>query len=469
MSRLHANQRRARRRELVDRSWKLSKWSRAVLVGIVVLLAASACTDNTDDRQFASDPRTSEPTPAAEVPDVLTGTPRAPAHPLASPETLVDRRGAPSVVYAEIAGSSRAITTDGVNRLTDGPVAAFAASPSGNQVAVVVPSATGLAYDVKIYASDGTLLQRIDTVLISSPPATPADQALSEDEAVALSWSPQGGRLLLADVSGQLIDIRLDGTVEQIQTRSSLSGLIQAEWSPRGDQIGVLFRDDDGYGSLALIDLSIDPASVDVIAPVGLVSGEPASVESFAWNPYGDGVLFLQGNPPDDGVRNGQVVGWNQASNTTEVIATGGQVGPTGSIRQFSIAPDGKALAYAIDIRTPEGSDFGGLYVRSLVQPQVYRVPVKPNVTVTGFWWVADGLAWAGVVEAEGKAQTLVVRWIDGSRRIRTLAEIRMATMATPVAAPMPGAPAATPVPITAVASFATPVAVPAEGATPVE
>lgn len=421
---------------------------------LILVTVATACMDDTDNRQFATDPRTPQPTPTVEIVESTYATPAAPAQPLGSPEALVDRRGAPDVVYTAVDDALWAVAEDGLTAVTNAPLA-FASSPNGQRVAVLLPRRDSELVELEIYTSDGELEQTIELELGLSDRATPVDGVPGED-AVSLTWAPQGGRLLLAHASGQLVDILLDGTVETIETRSSLAGVQQARWSPRGDQIGVVIRDDAGLGRLALVDPSADPAMVNVIAPVGEVSGEAASVESFGWKPYGDGVLFLQGNPVPGGVRNGEIVSWDEASNTTQVVATGGQAGPTGSIRQFSVAPDGRAIAYTIEFATQDGWEFSGLYVRSLANTQLYDVPLDPETAVTAFWWLGDGLAWIAAVSEPGMPPVLAVQLIDGQGRKHTLGQIRIAPEATPSASPVPATPAAT--------AVATPVAASAEG-----
>jgi hypothetical protein len=215
--------------------------------------------------------------------------------------------------------------------------------------------------------------------------------------------------------------------------------------SPRGDTIGVVIRDEEGDGSLALLDMAEKPAGVNVIAPIG----HGKSVERFAWQPRGDGVLFLEGQRREGEVTSGTLVGWDRASNATRIIATGGQAGPTGSISWFTLAPDGKAVAYGVAVLTGEGWSFSGLYVRSLVFGQVYRVPVSGSDSVTDARWLDGGLAWIATDEAPGATQDVRIEWIDGSGQRRQIGEVAIGgatPVATPIASPVPASPAASPV-----------------------
>ena len=413
---------------------------------MLVALLIVACADDSDNRQFANDPVTPRPTATTPLGTPETAAPVEPAAPLASPETLVDRRGAPSVIYAQIAGQLWSFDGDRARQVSTDDVAAYAASPSGLQVAVVTTRYLDAetVFRIIVYESDGDVVHEFEDVLrVGRDSATPVPDF---EEAVHLSWAPQGRRLLLSHVSGQLVDIPFDGKVEEIETRTSIAGVIQAEWSPRGDQIGLVRRSANGGGLLSLVDPGQEPARVNVIAPVGVTSGPAKSVEAFAWRPSGDGVLFLQGQRDDAGVTHAQLLSWDYASNTTRVIATGGQGGPTGSITSFAIAPDGKAVAYTISFRSGSEWAFSGLFVRSLKHGQVYRVPIAGDATVIAVRWMRDGLAWGMVGGAHSADESVTFQRIDRGGNAIDLGSVVQAPAAPPVASPVAGQASASPV-----------------------
>lgn len=437
MSRLQANQHQLKRPELTLRSLCVRRVLPLCLSILAVLLVA-ACADDDGDRQFATDPRTPKPTEPLAVASPAEMSPIETDMPQASPETLVDRRGSPQTIYAEIDGVLWAFSTEGPRQVTSDAIVAFDASPSGHRVATVTQQQDGVRtrYDIVVLTPDGEVDQRFGEVLtIEAQEATPGTTA-SSGEDVYLSWAPQGRHLLLAHPSGRLIDVSLDGEVREVETRDALDGLVQADWSPRGDTIGVVVRDQDGMGQLALIEPSDEPAGVNVIAPVGDGSGVERSVATFAWKANGDGVIYLEGVPAEAGLDGGRIVSWDLSTNATRVVATGGQAGPTGSVLAFELAPDGKAIAYSVWLPSTDGWSFNGIYVRSLRHGEVYRVPVDPDVTVVDLWWYEKGLAWAVVEGAPDEASTVEVRVIDGRGERAELGAVALAPGATPMASP---------------------------------
>jgi hypothetical protein len=421
---------------------------------VLVVLVIVACADDSDNRQFANEPVTPHPTATATIGTPETVQPVAPGAPLASPEVLVDRRGAPSIIYALVDGHLWSFDGSSAREVTTERVLAFAASPSGNQVAIVTASENGstATYDITVLEPNGNVDQEFEDVLRVEHDAATPEASLPQTDAVHLSWAPQGRRVLLAHASGRLIDIPFDGQVREIKTRTTLDGLIQAAWSPRGDLLGVVRRDRDGDGLLALIDPTQYPARVNVIAPVEGTSGGGISVEAFAWRPSGEGVLFLQGERRDHEIVNAQLLRWDREANTLRVVATGGQGGPTGSITSFTIAPDGKAVAYTISFRTNAGWAFSGLYVRSMREGQVYGVPVPADATVTDVRWMRDGLAWGMVVGTHDTGDVTFQR-VDGAGQLVSLGTVGSVAPSTPSASPVAATPSTSPIPERPVAS----------------
>lgn len=440
MSTLSGDARRTLRRSSMYKPQKTGGWFAAVTSALLTLAVLGGCADDSGQRQFANDPRTPGTTPTQAVTPEQVASP-VPRLPQASPETLVDRRGAPAVVYAYVDGALRSFDGSDQHIVADGPVAAFDASPSGNRVAVVTsssPDTREQSFTVTVHDQRGEVAQSFDGVLTApSPSATPEGDSLAPPS-VYVSWAPQGGRLLLSHPSGQLVDIPLEGEPASIETRSSLEGVFQAEWSPRGDAIGVLLRDGDGRGELAIVSPSDTPATVTVIAPAGDGSGGVKSVEQFGWQPNSSGVLFLEMQRSDAGLADGKIIGWEQETNSSTIIATGGQGGPSGSVTSFSVSPDGEAVLYRIAIMSDDGWSFNGLYVRSLVSGQTHRLPVDGDAAVSGAWWIKNGVLWSQVVRADAAGAATEILLATEDAATRQLASFANGQSGTPIASPAP-------------------------------
>ncbi len=442
----------------------------AWVVLVVVALVLAGCGDDEGGRQFANDPRTPRPTATESSMPTQPGEIPPPARPQASPEALVDRRGAPDAAWWLHDGSVWLVGDNAPRAVVRGDALAIAPGPGGHQVAVATES--GESYRIDIYDRDGKRIEAFDNVLTlptagASPvaSASPVADAASPARGVTLDWSPQGNRILLGDRSGALVDVGLDGEVDIIETRAPLAGLEQAAWSPRGDVIAVLARDPDGAGSLALVNPANDPARVNVIAPVGRADGRAKSIEAFDWKPRGDGIVFIEAQRDDTKAIDGMIVGWDRATNSTQVLATGGQGGPSGSVTWLSVAPDGKAVAYIVTMQGGGGSSFVGLFVRSMIDGQLYRVPVDADATVLRAWWLHDGLVWLSM-SGEPDAEESQFVFIDGQGQRSVVGTLIPASGATPAASPV-ASPAASPVARPAATPIASPEATP--GATPAD
>lgn len=411
----------------------------------MLIVVATGCADESDSRQFASDPRTPVEEPTRAATPVVSADSAAP-QPLASPETLVDRRGAPTVVFFRADNALRSVDGVEASVVVEGDVAAFAASPGGNQVAVVVGDVSGASettYSIHVYDASGESMQSFDDVLTtartdSTPDldiATPVGDSNAELPVVVdLSWAAQGGRLLLTHSAGHLVDVPLDGEPREIDTRSSIAGAFQGDWSPRGDAIGVLLRNDQGIAELALVSPEEEPSSVTVIAPVRGTLVSRDTVESFAWIANGTGVFYLEAELTDNGLRGGTIVQWDQSSNSSSIVATGGQAGPSGSVTWFLMSPDGRAILYRVALPSADELTFSGLYLRSIDTGQVYDVPVAPSVDVTDAWWVADGLLWSQLSSSQAQGRTLDILFITAEGAQTLISSYPMSTAATPVA-----------------------------------
>ncbi len=448
---------------------------------LAVVLVAAACAEESDGRRFANDPRT----PAAETTE--PATPATDAGPrstrvLPSPEALVERRGAPSTVYVYVDGALRSVSGSAVQVVVEDEVVAYAASPSGHQVAVLTANprqdVSEMVYMVTVRAADGEPIQTFDDIPgapgnaatpAADSMATPIDADRQTLLAIDLSWAAQGDRLLMTHSEGYLVDIPLDGEPRLIETRASIEGAFQADWSPRGDKIGVLVRDGEGRGELALITPGDAPAGINVIAPAAGSPESASSVEAFAWRANGSGVFFLEMQRTDNAVRDGAIIEWDQQSNSISIVATGGQAGPAGSVTWFSVSPDGRAVMYRVALPTDTDWSFNGLYVRSLNTGQVYRVPVRPTASVTEAWWLDEGLVWSQVSNSQEAGTVVEIVMIDASGTQAQLASYVVDSAATPAATPIsgatpqatPGAGGATPVASPAATPMASPVATP--------
>lgn len=394
-----------------------SRFSRAATVlalfcAASLLVACGQTSDDEEDRRFANDPsRNQQTTEPVQPPTVAKATPTV--RPLPSPETILRSRGAPRIVYAIVNGAIQSVEVDDAEpkaiRIRPPESERFVAidsSPSGDRVAAVTAS-TGSSTTVprlNLYVVDsvGALLQTWpDVIVLDAEPATPVVAGTGAlDFDVMVDWGAQGNRIVVAGANGQMASATLEADVEAIAAPSGVTEIQAVKWSPRGDRIAVLGVAVDNVTRIGLIDPFVAAPEFLPVAPID-EDGEQMQIRSFSWLPDGSGFVYLSGTGADGGAVGGQLFALDLETMSQRLVATAGQGGPSAMIRDFSVSPDGKAIAYTIVV--PDGGDlrFNSLWVRSLRDQRALAMPVGNVIEVNALWWVDTGLLW-GQAEARG-------------------------------------------------------------------
>lgn len=422
-----------------------------------LLLVACGETANEEDRRFANDPsRDPQPTEVMQETEAPVATPTV--QPLPSPDTLLRARGAPSTVYAILNGSIQSIrlaegeTTTGVIPPPDGArFVAIDSSPSGDRVAAVTistdTSASSPRIDLHVFDSAGAELEAWPSVVTPESPAATPEQDTTESTGgneVLMDWGAQGDRIIVASVTGQLASAALGGDVAAIDTPAEITEIRDVEWSPRGDSVAVLGVGDDNVARIGLV----DPAEADpeflVVAPID-EGGDQEHVREFSWLPDSSGLVYLSGTGNDIDAVGGQLFSLDLGTMSQRLVATAGQGGPSATISDFSVSPDGKAVAYTIVL--PDGGTwrFNSLWVRSLRDQRALRMPVGDVIEVNAIWWVGEGVLWGQAVAEDGKINESFIRLSPGGDPTAILAVgvdgQSSGRDATPGATPMPATP----------------------------
>jgi hypothetical protein len=125
-----------------------------------------------------------------------------------------------------------------------------------------------------------------------------------------------------------------------------------------------------------------------------------------------------------------------------ELVATGGEAGPAGSILDFQASPDGKSVAYVVGIPEGDGVAVHSVWVVSLRAPIEYQVPVDLSSNITRLRWTQDGLIWGVEPPDQTDGASLVLYRVGQSGEPETLFTIRTGLAG---ATPIVGTPAASP------------------------
>lgn len=422
--------------------------------GSLLLVACGETADNEEDRRFANDPSQDDGT-TREVGETTVPEATPTVNPLPSPETLLRSRGAPSTVYAILNGAIQSIqlsdsgTTAGAIRAPEGErFVAIDSSPSGDRVAAVTTSSdTGTQapiINLLVFNSAGAELESwTEVITLDSAVSTPASATPGMDDIdLMVDWGAQGNRIVVANPDGRMVNVTLGGDATAIATPSGITAVRDVEWSPRGDRIAVLGVGEDNVARIGLIDPAASAPEFLPVAPID-EGGEQEQVRSFSWLPDGSGLVYLSGTGDTVG---GQLFSIELETMTQRLVATAGRGGPSATIIDFSVSPDGKAVAYTIVL--PDGGTlrFNSLWVRSLRDQRALAMPVGNVIEVNALWWVDKGLLWGQAVSRGDGIQESFIRLSPGGDPTAILA-IAVGTRTSPA----DGTPGATPEPATPV------------------
>lgn len=424
--------------------------------GSLLLVACGETANNEEDRRFANDPsRNGQTSEAAQKTTVPVATPTVKALP--SPEMLLRARGAPSTVYAILNGVIQSIhlSETGTKPSTIRPPSgerfvAIDTSPSGDRVAAVATSTDSAVQtqvvNLYVFDSAGAELETWAQVIKPDPASsTPAPSASTPaDVDLMVDWGAQGDRIVVASPDGRMASVTLGGDVTAIATPPGITAMRDIEWSPRGDRIAVLGVGEESLARIGLIDPVATTPQFLPIAPIN-EGGEREQIHSFSWLPDGSGLVYLSGIDDDTDAVGGQLFSLDLETMSQRLVATAGRGGPAAIINDFSVSPDGKAVAYTIVL--PDGGDlrFNSLWVRSLRDQRALEMPVGTVIEVNALWWVDKGLLWGQAVSKGDGIQESFIHLSPGGDPTALLAiDVGTQTgtsVGTPAASPVPATP----------------------------
>ncbi|HEV2073022.1 MAG TPA: hypothetical protein VGR29_05205 [Thermomicrobiales bacterium] len=437
------------------------------LVCSVVFAACGPAAETDDvpeDRKFANDPVTERPLTPMVGPTELA-TP-ASARPIVevSPETLLRSRGAPDTLYTLSNDTLTAVTVDSGEGQREGialpknrRILDFDGSPTGDSVAVLVASETDDALFVAFYRSTGEQVGEEQQVFMQEGMTATPDTAESQ-QSYTVSWSPQGTGVLLSS-STALERVDVEGGAEPVPLGDIEGTLQRAAWSPQGTRILLQLLQEDGSQRVYVRDLEEDKTrEVEALQTSG-----STELQELQWLPDGSGLVFVRGQMVNGVALRGQVFVYPLSEEVPRLVATSGQGGPTATITDLAVAPDGDSVAYVISVLDGTEWAFHSMWVRSMDGNMSYQVPVDPRGVVTQLAWIDRGIAWEQRASSMNEVGDIMfLRWDQDAALLLAPAPSEATPVGTPGASPvvpLQGTPGASPV--------ATPIGTP--GATPAE
>jgi hypothetical protein len=216
-----------------------------------------------------------------------------------------------------------------------------------------------------------------------------------------------------------------------------------ASWSPGGDAVAYLATEPDtGLDRLYLTE--IDGGVPSTPLPIAPRPDAAGGVAAAAWLPDGSGLLYVDAAAPP--AAGGDLYRVYRDGRERRLIASAGRAAPVAQITAFAVAPDGSAVAYAISIPDPSGTElrFHSLWVQALAGGQVYQVPTAADQTVSAIWWASGGLLWRETAQPTEADGDFTIERLDPTGTVTVLFAYSP-EVATPAASPA-ASPAATPV-----------------------
>lgn len=374
---------------------------------VVTTLILAACGNDRsesspDDRQFANDP-TKPATATVPAPPTTPAEPTVPPTRQASPEALLDSRGGASFTYVLIGTRIIRIepSSGAPKPLTIEPpqgqrFVALDSSTSGSRVIGLTVDSNG-SFALVMYDSEGALQNQWAVDLAAGPvSATPRSAVSSSADDAFVDWGIDGSHILTG-TGRSLKSVDLEGQITDIPLARNAGTLVRASWSPANNTIALLL-DRDGARIVALTAADQADARPRQILPA---DSSAESVGDFAWTPNGSGIVYTQTSNSGKELRRFDIDGGRGS-----VIATAGQGGPSATIERFSTSPDGRAVAYVIDIEEGDQRTFHSLWVRSIDSSQAYLVPTGTPTDLNALWWTRGGLQW-GQLDRDEQGRTI--------------------------------------------------------------
>jgi hypothetical protein len=285
------------------------------------------------------------------------------------------------------------------------------ASPTGDRVGVLMAPMAGGTPFVQFYAADGSAIGGpFQPAPIGTPGATPAASPMSSPDAPgatpavagagemgSATWVPQGNGLLVT-WDNTLTYVDVENGASPIDTAGVEGTMLYAASSPKGNQILVQVAFDDGTQGAYLI----QRPSGEIHQLHALRTDPDVGISELEWLPGGNGVVFVEGETVNGVVMRGQLFSYLLHNEVPSLVATSGQGGPSGTITNVAVSPDGYSVAYDVSILDVDRWSVHSVWVRSLKQDApAIQVPVSGGEPLTRLAWSSEGLVWSQEADAE--------------------------------------------------------------------
>ncbi|HEX5164532.1 MAG TPA: hypothetical protein VFV93_03980 [Thermomicrobiales bacterium] len=227
----------------------------------------------------------------------------------------------------------------------------------------------------------------------------------------ALDWSWDGQSLALIRSDDTIWTMRFDPN-DPFRTKPPLEPVslpgsgapVALAWAPSG--AGLAYTIAGESGTALYVTASGDPART-VIAPGGSPS---RGVRTFDWLPGRGRLVFVEVAGSQASHLPGSIFTIAPDGTLLELLVSAGQFAPAATISTLNAAPDGRFLAFTVQV--PDGLGqltFQSLWLLTIDSGELRQVPIEAGYRVVDLAWSAGGLIWRGIdrnarVPTDGRA-----------------------------------------------------------------
>lgn len=271
------------------------------------------------------------------------------------------------------------------------------------------PDGKYVAYVVREALTEGEKSEYLQHIWVAATDGSLEVQySRGEKSSYAPAFSPNGEQIaFLSDRSGktQVWSMRLMGG-EAEQITDSKTGIASFQWSPQGDRIAFLAKDeeteeeekakkekravimvDQNYKYNHLYTIALAPGEDKKRQIQRLTQGD-FHISSFDWSPDGSQIVFAhKENPSINSSRSGYDI--SMVASDSSAVRT--IVAQDGSDDSPYFSPDGKHIAFVSDNGQPEPIGLGDLYLYALGSGKMTALPHTPDRNANLMGWTADG------------------------------------------------------------------------------
>lgn len=216
----------------------------------------------------------------------------------------------------------------------------------------------------------------------------------------ALDWSWDGQALsaILSDDTIATMRFAADDPfrskppLERIQIPANGAAPVDLKWAPNGAGIAYALESDDG---VALYVTPDGDAARAVVAPAGPAA---RAVRDFTWLPGRGRLAYIEAGEGSTSHLPGSIFTVTPDGQLLELLVSAGQFAPAATIVLLSAGPDGRDLAFTVDVPDAEGEwVFQSLWILSIDSGELQQVPIEAGYRVVDLTWTAGGLVWRGI------------------------------------------------------------------------